>query len=115
MVAKPASEGSKLKPGAEPTWLALLAFGLVTRIALVVLGCFLARPETSLTSVAARAPYNDAMNPRHLAALSIGSRRWIELLVSLGRDVVPGHQPARLFFTGKTPRAAWPSCRSYHS
>jgi Mannosyltransferase (PIG-V) len=62
----------------QPTWRALVAFGLGTRLCVVVLGCLLALPESSVKSPAARSQHNDGMNLRHLAALSSGSRRWIE-------------------------------------
>ena len=79
MVAESASTANDTTPSRfQPTWLALLGFGLATRLIVVVLGCFLALPESSVKSRVVHSPHNDGMNPRHLAALSSGSRRWIE-------------------------------------
>jgi hypothetical protein len=79
MVAQPAAIADHTTPSRiQPTWRALVAFGLATRLCVVVLGCSLALPESSIKSPAARSRHNDAMNQRHLAALSGGSRRWIE-------------------------------------
>jgi Mannosyltransferase (PIG-V) len=62
----------------EPTSLALAGFALATRLLVVLCGCLLALPDSSLKSGAVRSRNNDKMNPRHLAVLSSGSRRWIE-------------------------------------
>ncbi|MGO9601252.1 MAG: mannosyltransferase family protein [Isosphaeraceae bacterium] len=79
MIAEPASTANDSTPSRfQPTWLALLGFGLATRLIVVVLGCFLALPESSAKSRVVHSPHNDGMNLRHLAALSSGSRRWIE-------------------------------------
>ena len=79
MVAVSASTANDTTPSRiQPTWLALLGFGLATRLIVVVLGCFLALPESSVKSRVVHSPHNDGMNLRHLAALSSGSRRWIE-------------------------------------
>jgi len=56
----------------------LAGFGLATRLIVVLFGCFLALPEISVKSGAIHSRLNDGMNPRHLAALASGSRRWIE-------------------------------------
>ena len=79
MVAQPAAMANHTTLlRIQPTWRALVAFGLGTRLCVVVLGCLLALPVSSVKSPAARSQHNDGMNPRHLAALSSGSRRWIE-------------------------------------
>ena len=79
MVAESASTANDTAPSRfQPTWLELLGFGLATRLIVVVLGCFLALPESSVKSRVVHSPHNDGMNLRHLAALSSGSRRWIE-------------------------------------
>jgi hypothetical protein len=78
MIMASACRGSKAAPGVQPTWFALASFGLTTRLIVVVIGCFLASPEIAAKSRAVHSRNNDRMNPRHLAALSTGSRRWIE-------------------------------------
>ena len=79
MVAESASTANGTTPSRfQPTWLALLGFDLATRLIVVVLGCFLALPKRSVKSRVVHSPHNDGMNLRHLAALSSGSRRWIE-------------------------------------
>ncbi len=79
MVTEAASTAENIAPArAGPTWLALVGFGLATRLLVVVLGCFRALPESSVKSRAARSTHSENMNPRHLAALQHGARRWIE-------------------------------------
>jgi len=79
MVEESASTTNDTTPSRiQPTWLALLGFGLTTRLIVVVLGCFVSLPESSVKSRVVHSPHNDGMNLRHLAALSSGSRRWIE-------------------------------------
>ncbi|MGO9466729.1 MAG: mannosyltransferase family protein [Isosphaeraceae bacterium] len=75
----------ELAPGADdvsyadqPSWSALLAFGLATRVIVVVMGCLIARPENPVTSGAAFWTHNDGMNPRHRQALTRGHRPWIQ-------------------------------------
>src|SRR5262249_14838255 len=65
----------------KPSWPALLGFGLLTRIAVVVLGCVLGHsdlpgviqpPDEALASI------HQDMKARHQAALAGGSRCWLE-------------------------------------
>ena len=78
MIMDFACRGSSTASGFQPTWIALTGFGLTSRLIVVLVGCFLASPEIAAKSRAMRSRHNDGMNPRHLAALSMGSRRWIE-------------------------------------
>lgn len=63
--------------GLQPTWLALAGFGLATRLVVVLFGCLLAMPEDSFSRMVVDSRTNDRINERHLAALSVGSRRLI--------------------------------------
>lgn len=63
---------------AQPSWTALLAFGLATRVIVVVVGCLVARPEDPVSTRAAFSPNNDGMNPRHRQALCQGHRPLIQ-------------------------------------
>jgi hypothetical protein len=58
--------------------MALLAFGLATRVIVVLVGCLIARPENPASSREAFSTHNDAMNPRHRQALTLGNRSWIQ-------------------------------------
>jgi hypothetical protein len=78
MATDPAAAASDLSHRAKPSWLALFAFGLATRVIVVVAGCLVARPDASLANQAAFSTHNDGMNPRHRQELSLGSRPWIE-------------------------------------
>jgi Mannosyltransferase (PIG-V) len=78
MIMEASRRGNSPVFAVQPTWLALAGFGLATRLIVVFFGCLLALPEISTKSGAVHSRNNDAMNPRHLAALSSGSRRWIE-------------------------------------
>jgi hypothetical protein len=66
----------------RPTWTNLLAFGLITRVAIVVLGCLLAKttdlPATQREWDTKIAAGNQGMHTRHHTALTSGPRRWIE-------------------------------------
>ncbi len=62
----------------QPSWTTLLAFGLATRVIVVVVGCLAARPENPESTRAAFSPNNDGMNPRHRQALSEGTRPLIQ-------------------------------------
>jgi hypothetical protein len=78
MVMESSRGGNSAASGIQPTWLALACFALATRVIVVLIGCLLVLPEISVQSRAIHSRNNDRMNARHLAALSSGSRRWIE-------------------------------------
>ncbi len=64
MVAESASTANDTTPSRfQPTWLALLGFGLATRLIVVVLRCFLALPESSVSTV-------DVLSTLHMVAYS---------------------------------------------
>ena len=78
MITESTCRGNRTASGVQPTWLALAGFGVTTRVIVVLFGCFLALPEISIKSGAVHSRRNYGMQPRHLTALSSGSRRWIE-------------------------------------
>src|SRR5262249_54021318 len=60
-----------------PTWAALFAFGLTTRVVVVLSGCLLAQPDHP-PGLDALGPSRAAtINTRYLDALSDGARRWL--------------------------------------
>jgi len=73
-----APAAGNLSNQAQPSWRALLAFGLATRVIVVVVGCLVARPENPLRDQAAFSTHNDGMNPRHRQALTLGNRPLIQ-------------------------------------
>jgi hypothetical protein len=70
-----AASAGDAEPGRPPpTWSALVGFGLASRVIVVLLGCSLALSENSINSRAVNSPHNHRMNPRHRAALTLGTR-----------------------------------------
>jgi hypothetical protein len=62
----------------QPSWSAFLAFGLVTRIIVVVIGCWMARPADPVRGREAFSLHNEGMNPRHRQELTLGHRPLIQ-------------------------------------
>jgi hypothetical protein len=109
------SMATELAPAAEnvsgragPSWTALLAFGLATRVIVVIVGCLIARPENLVSSREAFSAHNDRMNPRHRAALTEGHRpliqswyrwdaMWYADIAERGYSYHPGQQSSVAF------------------
>jgi hypothetical protein len=74
---KTASRQQELFRQPPATWAVLFAFGLGTRVVIVLLGCLLARPSHPPWLDARDPSGNPTVNTTYLDASSAGGRRWI--------------------------------------
>ncbi len=80
MSLDPAPDAHPESAGCPPSWKAIFALGLVSRAAVLLLGCGMAmvdQPAWLGDEDEKVATGNGALNARHLRALSTGARRWI--------------------------------------
>lgn len=80
MSLDPAPDAHPESACSPPSWKAILALGLVSRAAVLLLGCGMAmvdQPAWLGAQDEKVATGNGALNARHLRALSTGARRWI--------------------------------------